>query len=193
MSKLSSLLVLIGILATTPCLVLAQPSDKLDAELQQVLERANPSDLIGIIIVFQDKPVEDQINTLKTAHKTEITYVYKIINGVAGKAPAGDIPKIAEYDWVKEIWLDKKVYATPNETVETSKLIETLQKENEELRQTISNLNREVNKLREQINTQQSHISQLETNLKIYSVTALIAGLIAGVAAVILATKARRS
>lgn len=95
MSKLSLfLLVLIGVLATIPYLAFAQPSsDKIDAELQQVLERANPSDLIGIIIVFQDKPTEDQTNTLKTVHKMEITYVYKIIDGVAGKTPAGEIPK----------------------------------------------------------------------------------------------------
>jgi hypothetical protein len=194
MNRLSLLpIILLGILATMPYLALAQPSEKIDIELQKVLETADPSDLIAIIIVFQDKPTEDQINTLKTIHKMEITYVYKIINGAAGKAPAEEIPKIAEYEWVKEIWLDKKVYVAPDKTVETSKLIETLQKEKDELRQTISNLNQEVNELQEQIKTQQSQTAQLETNLKIYSSATFIAGLIAGIAAVILITKARRS
>jgi len=186
MSKPLLVLVLIGILATMPCSAFAQLSDKIDAELQAVLARSDPTDLIGIIIVFQDKPTEEQINTLKTVPEMDITYVYSIIPGVAGKAPAGEIPKIAKYDWVREIWLDKMVYVTSNKTVETSKLIETLQKENEELKETISNLNQEVNNLQAQINSQQSRISQLETNLKTYAATTFIIGLIAGIAALIL-------
>jgi hypothetical protein len=171
------LFLLIVALAIMPYLALAQPSSKIDADLRAVLERLDPSEPIGIIIIFQDKFTEDQLNTLKTVHKMKISYVYKIINGIAGKAPAGEIPKIAEYDWVKEIWLDKKVYVTEGKTVETSKLIESLQKENEELRQN-------VNELQEQVNTQQSYISKLETDLKICPIAAFIAGLIVGIGTV---------
>jgi len=157
-----------------PCSVLTQPIEKIDIELRKVLETVNPSELIAIIIVFQDKPTEDQINTLKTVHKMEITYVYKIINGVAGRVSAEDIPKIATYNWVKEIWLDRKVYVTTESAINTSKLIENLQKENEELRLNIS-------KLQEQVNTQQSQIHKLETDLKIYPTATFITGLIIGI------------
>jgi hypothetical protein len=108
----------------------AQASSKIDVELQAVLDKSPPSELISIIVIFKDKPAEDQINILKTVHKMEITYVYRIINGVAGKAPAEEIPKIAEYEWVKEVWLDKRVYAMPDKAINTSELIERLQKEN---------------------------------------------------------------
>jgi hypothetical protein len=186
-SKLSLLLiVLIGVSALLPCSALAQSVEKIDIELRKVLETTDPSELIAIIIIFQDKPTEDQLNILKTVHKMEISYVYKIINGVAGKAPAGEIPKIAEYDWVKGVWLDKKVYATTGETVETSKLIENLQKENEELKQNI-------NELQEQVNTQQSYISKLEINLKIYSIATFIAGLIVGIGMITWIIKQRRA
>jgi len=167
-----TILILISVLI--PCSVLTQPIEKIDIELRKVLETVNPSELIAIIIVFQDKPTEDQINTLKTVHKMEITYVYKIINGVAGRVSAEDIPKIATYNWVKEIWLDRKVYVTTESAINTSKLIENLQKENEELRLNIS-------KLQEQVNTQQSQIHKLETDLKIYPTATFITGLIIGI------------
>jgi FtsZ-binding cell division protein ZapB len=176
----------------SPCLALAQSSQKIDMELQKVLETAPSSELIAIIIVFQDKPTEDQLDTLNTIHKMEITFVYRIINGVAGRAPAEEIPKIAEYEWVKGILLDKKVYTMPDKTIKTSELIEMLQKENDELRENISILNQKVNKLQEQIETEQSKAAQLETNLKIYSSTTFIIGLIAGIASVILIKKQRR-
>ena len=103
-------------------------SEKIDIELQEILKKSNPSEIIGIIIVFQDKPTEEQLNTLRINHKMEITHVYKIINGIAGKAQAGEIIKIANYDWIKKIWLDKKVYVMSNKTLEISELIETIQK-----------------------------------------------------------------
>jgi hypothetical protein len=181
--------VLIEIIVMMPCLALAQPLDKIDAELRMVLERSAPSELIGIIIVFQDRPTEDQLNTLKTIHKMEITHVYRIINGVAGRVPAGEIPKIAKYEWVKEIWLDRKVYVTSSKTVETSELIGTFQEENDKLRQTISNFNQEINELQGQLRAQQSQILQLETNLKIYSVITFIVGLIVGMVAITLIRK----
>jgi len=175
-SRLLFLIILIGISVLPHYLASTQSVEKIDIELRKILGTVSPSELIAIIIVFQDKPTEEQLNTLKTVHKMQIVYVYKIIDGVAGRAPAGEIPKIAEYDWIKEIWLDRKVYVTTERTVDTSKFIESLQKENEELRQNIS-------KLQEQINTQQSQIHRLETDLKTYSILTFIAGLIVGMGA----------
>ncbi len=172
--------------------VFAKSSSKIDGELQRVLERSSPSEPIAVIVMFQGKPTDEQIDLLKTEHKMNITCVYKIIDGVAGRAPAEEIPKIAEYEWVKEVWLDRKVYATQDKTVETSQLIDELQRENEELRQTVSNLSREVAELEEQVQTQQDKISQLETGLKTYPLAAFIAGLALGMASTILVVKARR-
>jgi len=94
---------LAGVLGAIPCLANVQRPDKIDNELQQVFNTAKPSDLISIIIVFKDKPIEDQLSTLEKVHSSEITYNYTIINAIAGKALAEEIPKIAEYDWVKQI------------------------------------------------------------------------------------------
>ena len=188
-------------------------SEKIDIELQEILKKSNSSEIIGIIMVFQDKPTEEQLNILRINHKMEITYVYRIINGIAGKAQAGEIVKIANYDWIKKIWLDKKVYVMSNKTLEISELIETIQKtypiqnmtiellqkiyptsnktiedlkrENEELKNTISNLNENINKLQEKIKIQEKQISQLSTNLKIYPIITFIIGLIIGLIIVI--------
>ena len=178
-------ILLMVVLAVMPCIATAHPQDKIDAELRAVVEKSDSFEPIGIIIVFRNKPTEDQVNTLKAVHKMEIAYVYKMINGVAGKVPAGEISKIAEYDWVKEIWLDRKVYTMPSRTVETSGLIETLQEENDELRQTISNLNQEVGRLQDQVQLQQGQIPQLG----IYASITFIAGAVA----VTLIAKAHRS
>jgi hypothetical protein len=178
MISLTGKLLFLSLILIFLCSVFAQQYDKIDVELQEILEKSDPSKIINIIIVFKDKPNEDQLNILRINHKMEITHVYKIINGVAGKMQAGEIIKIANYDWVKEIWLDKKVYATSDKTMETSKLIETLQRENDELNNTISILNRDINKLQEQI-------SQLSINLKIYPTITFIIGLIIGVIIII--------
>jgi len=185
-------LVLMGTLAALSSSVLAQPSSKIDPELQAVLSKSTPFELINIIVVFQSKPTDDQVNTLKTAHGMIIMYRYSIINGVAGKAPATEIPKIAEYDWVKEIWLDKAVYTLTDKTVKVSELMEALEEENDKLRQTISDLNQEISGLEKQIQDQWCHISQLETDLKIYPCVSFIAGLIVGVATIDLMRKVRR-
>jgi len=170
----------------------AKPSGKIDAELQKVLEQSSPSEPIAIIVIFQSKPTEEQIDLLKTEHRMNITYIYEIIDGVAGRAPAEEIPKIAEYEWVKEVWLDRKVYATQDKTVETSQLIDELQRENEELKQTVSNLSREVAELQEQVQAQQDKIFQLETGLKTYPLITFIAGLALGAASATLMVKTRR-
>lgn len=185
-------LFLAAVIMLVGCFTLAKSFDKVDLELQDVLERSNPSEPIGIIVVFYEEPSEDQINVLKTVHKMNISYVYKIIYAIAGKAPAGEIPKIAEYDWVKEIWLDKKVYVTGDKAVEVSQLIDGLQKENEELKQTISNLNQEVASLHEQNQAQQNQISRLEESLRIYPSIAFAVGLITGVASTIVAMRLRK-
>lgn len=184
--------ILVGMLAAMPYVAFAQSSDKVDAELRSVLEGSDPSELIGIIIIFRSEPTEKQIDTLKTTHKMEIAYVYKIIYGVAGKAPAGEIPKVAQYDWVKEIWLDKKVYATSSKVVQTSKLVEMLQEENDKLRETLLTLNQDVNKLQEQVKAQQNQTSQLAASLKAYSAATFIVGLIVGVVAAPLIKRVRR-
>ena len=160
--------------------------DKVDEELLKVLETADPADMIRVIITFHNKPTEEQLKTLREEHGMDIARVYRIIHGLAGMIRAGEVLKVAEYEWVKEIWLDRKVYTMPDKTVKASELIETLQKENDKLRQTISNLNREVNELQKQIKAQQSQIAQLETNLKVYSATTFVIGLIAGIVAAIL-------
>ncbi|MEM2240535.1 MAG: hypothetical protein QXL27_09605 [Candidatus Bathyarchaeia archaeon] len=175
--------ILIVVIIMMNYLALAKPSDKMDIELQAVLEMSNPSEPIGVIVVFHEEPTEDQIDALRTVHKMNISYVYKIIHAIAGKAPAGEIPKIAEYDWVKEIWLDKKVYVTEDKAVETSQLIDKLQGESEELKQAVSNLNREIANLQEQVQAQQKQISQLEENLKMYPSIAFTTGLAVGVVA----------
>lgn len=192
MTRLLLLFILMEILIVMNYPVFSKPLNKMDVELQMVLEKSNPSELISIIVVFHDEPTEDQINILKTVHKMNVTYVYRIIDGIAGKAPAEETPKIAEYDWVKEIWLDRKVYPMSDKTVKISELIEMFQKENDELRETISTLNQNLSKLQEQINVQQNQIAQLDISLKMYSTTAFIAGLIAGIATAILITKARK-
>jgi predicted RNase H-like nuclease (RuvC/YqgF family) len=170
----------------------AKPSGKIDAELQKVLEQSSPSEPIAIIVIFQSKPTEEQIDLLKTEHKMNVTYIYEIIDGVAGRAPAEEIPKIAEYEWVKEVWLDRKVYATQDKTVETSQLIDELQRENEELKQTVSNLSQKVAELQEQAQAQQNKIFQLETKLKTYPLITFIAGLTLGAVSVSLMVKTRR-
>jgi len=172
--------------------VSAKPSGKIDAELQKVLEQSSPSEPIAIIVIFQSKPTEEQIDLLKTEHRMNITYIYEIIDGVAGRAPAEEIPKIAEYEWVREVWLDRKVYATQDKTVETSQLIDELQRENEELKQTVSNLSREVAELQEHVQAQQDKISQLEAGLKTYPLITFIAGLALGAASATLIVKTRR-
>jgi hypothetical protein len=58
---------------------------------------ANPSDPVAIIVTFQDRPTGERLNTLKTVNEMEISHVYKMIDGVAGKAPARKVPKIAKY------------------------------------------------------------------------------------------------
>jgi cell division protein FtsB len=182
-------------------------SEKIDIELQEILKKSNPSEIIGIIIVFQDKPTEEQLNTLRINHKMEITHVYKIINGIAGKAQAGEIIKIANYDWIKKIWLDKKVYVMSNKTLEISELIETIQKtypiQNmtievpnlmemlqkiyptsnktiEDLKKENDELKDTISNLNENINKLQEQISQLSMNLKIYPIITFIIGLIIG-------------
>jgi ABC-type sugar transport system permease subunit len=181
-------------------------SEKIDIELQEILKKSNPSEIIGIVIVFQDKPTEDQLNILRINHKMEITYTYKIINGIAGKAQAGEIIKIANYDWIKKIWLDKKVYVMPNETLEISELIEKIQKtysiQNmtievpnliemlqkmypsnktiEDLKKENDELKNTISNLNENINKLQEKISQLNINLKIYPIITFIIGLIIG-------------
>ena len=173
--KRLSLFILIFILAMISCPVHAQSSSKIDPDLQAVLNNADPSESINIIILFYDPPSDDQIDILKSTHKMEITYVYAIINGVAGSVKAGEIPKIAKYDWVKEIRLDKKVYGTLSRTVEISKLLEGFQRENEMLREEISNLKQDIDDLKEKIRSQQTQISQLDMTLKVYSLTIFIA------------------
>lgn len=180
MRRLLFTIFLIGILIWASTTSSTQSLAKIDAELQAILEKATPTDLIRVIVVFQDKPTEEQIEALTSVHRMKITYKYRIINGVAGEVPAGEIPEIAKYEWIKQIWLDRKVYATTNQSIETSKLIESLQKENEELRQTILNLNQEVAKLQEQIKTQQHRISQLSLNSKMYYIAMFTVGLIVG-------------
>lgn len=167
---------LIGVLALSSCLALAQPLEKIDAELRKVLEVANPSDPVAIIVIFQGRPTEEQLNTLRVVNKMEISYVYKIIDGVAGRAPAEEVPKIAGYDWVKEVWLDKKVYATSGRAVETSKLIESLQEKNDEL-------SRNISELQKLVSAQQSRIHELETSLGAYSIATFVVGLAVGVGA----------
>jgi len=169
-----------GASALSPCPALAQSSEKMDEELRKVLEVANPSDPVAIIVVLRERPTEEQLNTLKTVNKMEISYVYKIIDGVAGRAPAGEIPKIAEYDWVKEVWLDKKVYVT----VGISKLIKDLQEESEGLR-------RNVSELQELISAQQSRIHGLEAELGAYLAAMFMAGLVIGVGATALIKRSR--
>lgn len=189
-SLLSFFLTIIAIM--TNCSTLTKSSDKVDVGLQSVLERSNPLEPISIIVVFYEEPTEDQINVLKTVHKMNISHVYKIIYAIAGKAPADEIPKIAEYNWVKEIWLDRKVYATEDKIVEMSRLIDELQRENEELKQAISNLNQEIVKLQEHVQNQQKRISQLERDLKIYLSITFATGFIIGIIVIMFMMKLYR-
>ena len=163
------MLILTLILTLIPCTVHAQSSSKIGPELQEVLNRLDPTERVNIIIVFQDRPSDNQIDILKSIHKMEVTHVYTIIDGVAGSVNAGEVPKIADYDWVKEIWLDKKVYGTSSSAVEMSKMLELIQRENEALKKEVSSLEQEISDLKEKIQSQQSQISQLDMNLKLYS------------------------
>ena len=188
MNKKAIFFVLIGFLAMTPATTFSKPSDKIDGELLTLIRSKSPSDPISILLVFQDIPLEEQLNTLQTAHKMKITYVYTIINGIAGIAPAGEIIEIAEYSWIEAIWPDRKMY-TDSTTLETSKLLNELQTKNDELRQTITNLTQEVSELQQKTEDQQMHISKLETNLRTYSAGMFIIGFITGIILIIFVQK----
>jgi hypothetical protein len=158
-------------LMATPLPALAQPSSKIDVELQEALKRSSPSEPIAVIVVFQGRPTDEQIGLLKTEHRMSITHIYRIINGVAGRAPAEEIPRIAERSWVKEVWLDRRVYVAQDRAVDTSQLIDELEG---------------------RVQAQQERISQLEAGLKAYPLIALIAGLALGTASTAAVARARR-
>jgi hypothetical protein len=165
-------------LMATPLPALAQPSSKIDVELQEALKRSSPSEPIAVIVVFQGRPTDEQIGLLKTEHRMNVTHIYRIINGVAGRAPAEEIPRIAERSWVKEVWLDRRVYVAQDRAVDTSQLIDELQGE--------------VTELEGRVQAQQERISQLEAGLKAYPLIALIAGLALGTASTAAVARARR-
>jgi hypothetical protein len=104
-----------------PLTVLAAQSDKIDPALLG-LTRKNPSSEVRIIVGLLERPTNEQIEVLK-GDGMNVTHVYKIINAVAGTAPAGKIERIAGHPWVKKVWLDRTVRALEeneptNETLE---------------------------------------------------------------------------
>ena len=92
-----------------PLTVLAAQSDKIDPALLGLI-RKNPSSEVRIIVELLERPTNEQIEVLK-GDGMNVTHVYKIINAVAGRAPAGKIERIAGHPWVKKVWLDRTVRA----------------------------------------------------------------------------------
>ena len=67
---------------------------------------------VDVIIIFKETPSKKHIQSLKK-HEAEIKYVYKYIPGVAARLPVEEIEKIAVYDWVKKVELERRVCAFP--------------------------------------------------------------------------------
>jgi len=118
---------------------------KIDVELQAnilhtILEKNNRSDALDVIIVSHETPSDDQISTLKIENKMKVKYINNQFNITVGTASIGEIINMAYYDWIKELWIDKNVYETPEKNIRTSELIETLLKENPQNQSTNSNI-----------------------------------------------------
>lgn len=39
-----------------------------------------------------------------------ISRVYRMIPAIAGKLPIDEVFEIIKYEWVKEVWLDERLY-----------------------------------------------------------------------------------
>jgi len=92
-----------------PLIALTAQSDKIDPALLALI-RENPSSEIRVIVELFKRPTNEQIEMLK-GDGMNVTHVYRIINAVAGTAPAGKIERIAGHPWVKKVWLDRTVRA----------------------------------------------------------------------------------
>jgi hypothetical protein len=92
-----------------PLTALTAQSDKIDPALLGLI-RENTSSDVRIIVELIERPTNEQIEVLKE-DGMNVTHVYRIINAVAGTAPAGKIERIAGHPWVKKVWFDRTVRA----------------------------------------------------------------------------------
>lgn len=83
--------------------------DKVNIDFEVTLGNSL-SETVKVVVVLHQEPTEDQINLLKTVHNMSISRLYSIIPAIAGKLPIDEVFEIIKYEWVKEVWLDEKLY-----------------------------------------------------------------------------------
>lgn len=103
------LIILLLLLLLPVTSIQGSPVDKIDPRLRPLIDKSG-EEIIPVIIELYTPPNEQQIEDLERCGLV-VDKVFKIINAVSGKITSKNIYMIAEFSWVKNIWLDSKKYA----------------------------------------------------------------------------------
>ncbi len=88
---------------------------KLEAELTKKMEKSEPDEKVGVIILLKSRPpilsTESQKSVISVLRDSDggIKYQYHIINGIAAIMPARSIKAVADRSDVECIYLDRKI------------------------------------------------------------------------------------
>ena len=105
---------------------LASKDSKLESELTKRMEKSEPDEKIGVIILLKSKPSISSMETEKSVVRAirdsdgETKHRYHIINGITAMIPAGSIRAVANRPDVECVYLDYEIHLPELPEIEES-------------------------------------------------------------------------